>query len=77
MFVAFVVIMAIVLVQLWIQFFIYVAEDNVWGHKNYLHLDIGAYLLLGILLVATPTLVYVAWKERPRQWRARGRKGSQ
>ena len=55
------------LLQYWTQFFIRLSSDEPVSHQTYWGADVGTYLLLGILVVATPFYVYMAWKNWPRR----------
>ena len=58
---------AIFLFKYWVQFFILVSDNDPWGHKNYWGGDVGTYLILGVLLAATPIYIIYAWRYRPRK----------
>jgi hypothetical protein len=76
MFLVWTISLTLILVNLWAMFFAHLSNGNVWGHKNYLHLDVGIYLLLAALVVWTPAVIITAWKIRPRRWKSAKRPDS-
>ena len=60
---------ALFLIQYWAEFFVLVRNGDPWGHKNYWGADVGTYLILAVLVVATPAYLWMAWKHRPKNLR--------
>jgi hypothetical protein len=62
-----VVVGALFLVQYWIRFLALVANGDPWGYENYWGADVGTWLVLAILLIATPAYLFAAWKYWPHR----------
>ena len=61
------VVAALFLVQYWLKFLIAIEAGDAVVHKNYWGQSVGTYLLLAVLLVATPVYFYLAWKYYSRK----------
>ena len=57
------------LLQYWALFIIKYTNGDPWSHRNYWNADVGTYLVLAILLVATPAYLFVLWRNWPNRWR--------
>ena len=65
------VIGALLLANSWLNFFVMYRAGNVWGYKNYWGADVGIFLLLAVLIAATPAYVVAAWRYWPENRKER------
>ena len=59
------VLIGITLIQYWAKFFISLEAGDPWSHQNYWNADVGRNNVLAVLLVATPTYLFLACKNWP------------